>query len=701
MSDKGAQWTALQTGHTRQDAYLHWALKTQFRDGQPQRSAADLAWVWVLLQIKGSTVRGFVQQTLALAPWIRVPAHYADQPAWLEESSYCTACVSIDFLRWLAADDKAAPSASDGALLMGLRALIERFEIGFAAETPPGPQGALQRASTVVAEHPSGPVRVVVGVIDDGLAFANRRFCTVDSARQRHTRLLSLWDQGAAPHASAGAWGSGRVHSRADLDSYFFAAGRGPAFEEEQVYQCAGYKEVRHRVTHGTHVMDLACGADALQGAEPAAHIVAVQLPPEAVADTSCASMTPFLLDAMHHVLAQADAATAADGRLCPVVINLSMGNIAGPHQGSSILESAVDELIALRRRALGEGKSDAEADASAMQVVLPEGNSLQSRTHAWAAMAPATEFALDWVLRPDDGTSSFLELWLHPLPAIPGGLNHVVFEVSLQPPGDLPARTLRLDTTSANPSVVSALSDSAGRTLATLGLHALPANGSLPMALLTVAPSACYGPWDYRAPSGCWRVMVRNLGQPAECNAYVQRDDVAFGRRGHGRQGVLEDGRYLRYDSRGAPELLDNENSFVRRAGTLNGLASGNLVRVVGGLQRQVDGTLEAALEYSSVDIPDRNLRKQLKRRLAVTEDSPLLHGVLAAGSRSGGLVALSGTSMAAPQWSRVLAQRFLPSAPAPREPTVKVNDANGIARPMLPVALELDKRSRLRRGD
>ena len=700
MSEKSAQWSALEGGNLRQDAYLHWALKTQFRDGQPQRSAAGLAWVWVLLQIKDSTVHGFVRQTLALAAWIRVPAHYASQPAWLEESSYCTACVSMDFLHWLAADDEAAPSARDAALLKGLGALIERFEIGFAAETPPVPFDAAQQPTTVSADHPSGPVRVVVGVIDDGLAFANRRFCTLDSARQRHTRLLSLWDQGAALHASAGAWGSGRVHLRADLDGYFLVGGRGAAFEEEKVYQQAGYKEVRHRVTHGTHVMDLACGADALQGAEPAAHIVAVQLPPVAVADTSCASMTPFFLDAMHHVLAQADAATAADNRLCPVVINLSMGNIAGPHDGSSMLESAVDELIALRRRALGEGESDADADASAMQVVLPEGNSLQSRTHAWAAMAPATEFALDWVLQPDDGTSSFLELWMQPRLDIKSESDRVVFEVSLQPPGDLPACVLRLDTASVNRSVVSALSDSAGRTLATLGLHALPANGSLPMALLTVAPSACYGPWDYQAPSGRWCVTVRNLGQAAWCNAYVQRDDVAFGRRGRGRQGVLEDGRYLRYDSRGAPELLDSANTFVRRSGTMNGLATGNLVRVIGGLERQADGTLKAALKYSAVDIPTRHLSKQLKRRLALTEDSPLLHGVLAAGSRSGGLVALSGTSMAAPQWSRVLAQRFLTDKSATRAPTPKVKDANGIARPMLPVAPELNRRSRLRRG-
>ena len=47
------------------------------------------------------------------------------------------------------------------------------------------------------------------------------------------------------------------------------------------------------------------------------------------------------------YVLAQADAASG--GRRCPVIINASLGNIAGPKDGSSMFESAVDALIGER----------------------------------------------------------------------------------------------------------------------------------------------------------------------------------------------------------------------------------------------------------------------------------------------------------------------------------------------------------------
>ena len=333
-------------------------------------------------------------------------------------------------------------------------------------------------------------------------------------------------------HTSGHAWGSGRVHARADIDAALAQAQSAFGLDEDRVYRLLGYAQAGRRTTHGTHVLDLAAGAEAHETSAP--EIVGVQLPVAAIEDVSCASMTPYLLDAVRFALALAPVASTDK----PVVVNLSLGNIAGPKDGHSLLESAFDELLALR---------------TDLRIVLSEGNALQSQTHAWAEMDPDTEVALSWRLMPDDGSSSFLEFWLRPASRDSTGNAPIDFEVEVQPPGGLPALCLRLDT-SRNERIQHQLMDEQGRVLAALGLHHRPANGCYPMALLTVAPTTRSASWPWAAPHGHWSLQVRNQGRPLYCNVYAQRDDASFGRRGKGRQGRLHDDCYQRFDRRGGP---------------------------------------------------------------------------------------------------------------------------------------------------
>ena len=90
--------------------------------------------------------------------------------------------------------------------------------------------------------------------------------------------------------------------------------------------------------------------------------IVAVQLDWNTVLDTSGGSMNVHIMDALMYILSRCD--TQAK-----VAVNISWGTLAGPHDGSSVLEAAMDELIALAR--------------ARCEIVVPAGNSYQSRTHA------------------------------------------------------------------------------------------------------------------------------------------------------------------------------------------------------------------------------------------------------------------------------------------------------------------------------
>ena len=639
------------------DAYLPWARATNFRDAVLPGARGE--WHWLLLELSETTSASEFASAARQSARddLRVPAHYLNPPQGLERSRYCTAACSPRFLAALVGEGGAVPGAE-------LLSKIRRFEIGFVASALPDPDSTLP-----VAQSQGGAeAGVVVGIVDDGLAIANERFRSFANGRHA-TRLLAFWDQHQRAEP-ASPWVHGRVFGQADLNARFAAlpAAAGPA-DEALLHAGMGYTEVRHRVTHGTHVMDLACGADPRDPAAPP--IVAVQLPGGSIADTSCASSTAFMLDAIRFVLATADAAVP-HGQSVPVIINLSIGNIAGPHDGSSIFEQALDELIGLR--------SDCD-------VVLAAGNSYLLRCHAWIDLPPGSAMTLNWQIQPGDGTPSFLELWFTD-PSGASGVGDIGgVRLTVTPPGGQPIE-VPLGRSVAVPG-------EKGQAVAMLSLHQQVANGRKGMGLLAVAPTQCTGEWRAAAPSGAWRVTLHNAGASAlECNAFVQRDDAPLGRPTLGRQSYLYDEDYRRFDARGAVEVLDSDAAYVRRVGTLNGLASGDRVHVAGGALTDRAGGATAA-RYSSV--PLQASEPSRWRVLAVTEDSPVLKGVLAAGTASGSCATLSGTSMAAPQLTRYIADRLRTVA----LPTRTIEDFQGHPVPAVPMAPPQQARWRRRRGE
>jgi hypothetical protein len=167
-------------------------------------------------------------------------------------------------------------------------------------------------------------------------------------------------------------------------------------------------------------------------------------------------------------------------------------------------------------------------------------------------------------------------------------------------------------------------------------------------------------------APSGLWTITLHSTGglsPQAPIEAWVQRDDLLYGYPRRGRQAYFDDPKYARYDQQGRP-LYDDpaplNPSYVLRNGMINGIGTGRSPVVAGGF---VAKTLAA--DTFSTGGPCGGAyggpRTVASPDLLMPSDGSRAHaGILAAGSRSGSVVALSGTSMSCAQLTRLCADRI-----------------------------------------
>jgi len=145
------------------------------------------------------------------------------------------------------------------------------------------------------------------------------------------------------------------------------------------------------------------------------------------------------------------------------------------------------------------------------------------------------------------------------------------------------------------------------------------------------------------------------------ECGISHKRDDTPPGFRALGRQSYFEDQGYRRFDYSGHEVETDQADSVVKRAGTINGIATDRQTIVIGGFKRKE----MVAAPYTAggpITIPagESDLHRDGPDAVAVSEDSTVHSGILAAGSRSGSVVAMGGTSATAPQISRWIGEQL-----------------------------------------
>jgi len=510
---------------------------------------------------------------------------------------------------------------------------------------------------------------VVIGVIEEGVAIANQRFCRADW----NSRVEYAWLQDGRCTGDVLGFGYGRELRKEDrkdsngkvvekgIDRLLRECTSGSQVNEDLFYTKTGladfgrpgHKAVARRASHGALVMDLACGYD--QGTSPVGSngldqrpIICVQLPSVTIADTSGLGLERYMLDGLHYICQRA--AMIAASRGCgplPVVVNFSSGVLAGPHDGTHPIESAIDEIIECRRR------------LAPTEVVLPTGNSNLSRIHF--SIPPKRngkvgEKRLYWKILPDDRTCTYLEVWL---PRTQGSNDELEVDLMLKPPGGEPSPLLANKATDGTLTWRPTGRDAVCKVY--YEYFGPPTNRG--RYLLALLPTACDKAPTQLAPCGTWTIVLRNKnGHPIEgVEGWIQWDDRPLGYRRSGRQSYFFDEIYERFDKiSGRVVEIDNASS-IKRAGTISAIATGAKTVVVGGLKQKEMTVVEYS--GSGPHPPPTGLgghRRSGPDAVVVSDDSSIHQGILAAGTRSRSMVTANGTSVAAPQITREIADRF-----------------------------------------
>ena len=215
---------------------------------------------------------------------------------------------------------------------------------------------------------------IIVGIVDSGIDIFHPDFRNEDGT----TRILELWDQ-TIPN---------------EEDSSFFY-NRGKIFSREEINQVLIDNDQsfpsRDPSGHGTHVAGIAAGNGRAslgeqKGVAPESELLIVKLGntfPEGLPRTT------ELMLGMDYCVRK-----AADLNM-PLALNISFGNSYGSHDGSSLLETFIDNLSNLGRTTIAIGSGN-------------EGN---KGRHAAGQLMDETPMQIELAVSPNE-TSLNVQLW-------------------------------------------------------------------------------------------------------------------------------------------------------------------------------------------------------------------------------------------------------------------------------------------------
>jgi len=509
--------------------------------------------------------------------------------------------------------------------------------------------------------------KVAVGIIDDGIAFAHERFR--DSSAS--SRIAAMWLQETEKRRSCD---DGVVFGRRLMGDEINELLR-KCKSEDQIYRKVGvtdfgktikvnefgktnqfvYNPLAARATHGTHLLDLAAGSDKTVDDRP---ILAVQLPSVATMDTSGLTMGSYVLQAVRMIMTWADR-LGEDKHRVPLVINFSYGLLAGPKDGSQYLEKALAALIHRR--------NSRPVNSAPTRLVMPAGNSYRTRAAAKLELKERGEETLEWVIHPDDGATNYVEIWLDT--GAEGKQGEAPVEVWLTAQDEKTSHPIRPSEARLHQATIG------GGPIAAIYFQRIgDGKDARERILLAINPTVRNDECRQIAPSGRWKVSLRNLTRKLiTAHVYVQRDDTPFGYPRRGRQSYLDHAGAYDRDPQTGDYRLQEKGSHIIYTDTLSSIAtcpmtSGDHVIVV--------GAAEASEALPPSDYPpsaDYTSSGPTKGRAgpdcsAFADEGDALWGVLAAGTFSGSAVKFSGTSVAAPQIVRQVADQLQAMAyPAP----------------------------------
>ena len=508
--------------------------------------------------------------------------------------------------------------------------------------------GAPPNSSSLPNKSDIDKTQTVVGVIDHGVPFANPIY---------NARIERFWNQQYGVPVSFRHYDAppGFLNLKPprhfsygwEMDQTMLAAARWWTQDETDAYRpgWVNYCAAQGSRSHAAHVLGVLAGkswfdekgthgSQELNDYASYAPIIAVQLPASPTKDTSGNTLCVHVFNAVNYVLQQ------ASGR--PVVINLSDGSYAGPHDGSSLLERGIDELLIAYRKQHGVQA----------ELVVAAGNQFHEAIH-WNSSIENGNAKIAWRILPDDTTDGCLEVWFEK------NQNLDKVKVAVTSPSGVTSSFYAL-------GHVAVANDTAGAPAMCLNFSRSPPN-----AVGRSCVVVHWGPTNLKTSQlsrgkiehGIWHMHLtcEDTTSNVPFNAYIERDDPAFGDPGPRRQAFFE---HLEFrtsfqnsmrTSKGLPVDDVGNGSPIRRLGALNSIATAAQVRVAGAL------TLRPfSLSPYSAGGPGRNGHSFGVDSVAVADDSLILRGVLSSGVRSGSVWRMNGTSVAAPKMARALVNRI-----------------------------------------
>ena len=229
---------------------------------------------------------------------------------------------------------------------------------------------------------PINGTNVVIGIIDFGCDFQHRNFRNEDGS----SRILYLWDQSAGAddsgERSPQPYNYGREIDKAELDI---------ALRYSDPYQRLFYAPAM--AAHGTHVMDIAAGnglGTGTPGVAPGADVVFVHLNANNANEPSSFANSANVMDAAHYIFKKADKLGL------PCVINISLGTRGGAKDGSTLVEQGLDALL---------------KDRTDRSVVVSAGNYRNKHVHTHSN-STIKRNSFNWEVFSGDKTDNELQIW-------------------------------------------------------------------------------------------------------------------------------------------------------------------------------------------------------------------------------------------------------------------------------------------------
>ncbi len=609
----------------------------------------DSLWWSALVDITGITIDEFEIRANSAAPdALLIPNDYDHEDRAQTQSNQV---VSI-FARRSLLDVLNKDSQSFAVAGIHLGSIVNPAHLNFDAPT----EGRVGKAIPV----PVGTV--ITAVIDDSIAFANNLFRDGPTS----TRIVFANVLAMSPAILGCKKTYGRVYDKAEIDALLLDCTTSGFLDEQKFYARAGllnasdheFSSVALRRSHGTHVMALAAGYPMSQ-APDTRPIICALLPSSVTEDTTGHNILPSLNLALKRLQKQAALFRLPDHSRPPVIVNFSYGNFGGPHDGTGLIDRLIEHYF---------GPTHARKHNQEMRLVLPAGNGNLNRIHAklnFDSKAAEPKKILDFVALPDDRTASHVQMWMP-------------FSGPLPTPSLVSVRVTVPDGPRSEPVFVSgdswqSLRNDEGKEIARLSYSFEQGETQRGLITFSMNATASLTSADL-ARAGNWRIEVtpHDISVDQSVDVWVERDETLPGFLPSGRQGYFDNPDYVRFDVYGGPLPVDPTNTqcVVKRAGTLSGYACGDAPMVVAAFTQ----SNRLLSDYSAAGpiTPPRNT--SLANRLgpdaaARADDSPVLTGVLSAGSSSGSFVRMGGTSVAAPRVARLAVSAFSQGEAADRK--------------------------------